>query len=518
MHWSRLVDMPLALMMLALKPFVGAAAAEATAITIWPILLLAPALLLVGRIGRTLAGNNGAVAALLLSAMSVPALVHYQPGSIDHHNLQILLTLAATHWAMRLESGWRNGFLAGLSAAASLAVGLEMLPALAAIGAAAAVMLVVRGAPMSRPALSFGLSLAGCTAALSVVLVPPGTYMRPVCDALGGPVLLLAAGAGLAMAAFALAAARLASPLARIAAGIACVAPVAGAVAYCFPDCLGAPYGMVDPLVQKLWLATVSETIPVGKALRTMPQESFAVFGFPILAMIGGALCLWRCEARLRLPFAVATAAILAHFCVSLWEIRGASAAALASAPVLAAALALALEARKVSTALRLTIAALVVSPISLLCAGGAFAAAFVPGAKEEVADGNAPASCPHIGDAVPLAALPAGRVMTFIDLGPSILAETAHTVYAAPFHRNSDGNSAMLKIMMGAPDAARAMLVAKKADYLAICPGAPEQYNIGKFAPDGLAMRLQRGERFGFLQPQALEGNGHIKVWKVVP
>ena len=515
MHWSRLVDAPLALMILALRPFIGTTAAEAVTIVAWPLLLIGPALFFVGRIARHLAGPAAGLAALILAAMSLPALVHYQPGSIDHHNLQIVLTLGLTYGAMRLEDGWRYGLLAGLCAALSLAVGLEMLPALAAVGAVVALMTVLRGPAMAGPARSFGLALAGCTALLSAVLVPPGSYGDAVSDALGGPILLLAVGAGLALLGLAVAARRLASPIARAAVGLACLAPTLAAFVLLFPDSLHSPYGTVDPLVDKLWLHAVSETISVSQALRKMPQESFAIFGFPILAMGAGALCLWRCGPRIRLPFAVASAAVLAHFAVSLWEVRGASAAALAAAPVLAAGIVLALEARRLTTTLRVMLATLLVSPVSLLCAGGAFAA-FAPAPPAPESEAAEPKPCPRIADAAPLAGLPQGRVMAFIDLGPAILATSSHSVYAAPFHRNNDGNSAMFRIMMGSAEEARSLLQAKGADYLAICPGSPEQANITKFAPDGLAARLARGESLEFLQPISLPGPGLVKAWRV--
>jgi hypothetical protein len=275
---------------------------------------------------------------------------------------------------------------------------------------------------------------------------------------------------------------------------------------------------MVDPLVDKLWLSTVSETIPLAKTLRTLPRESFDIFGFPLLGLISGALCLRYCGPRLRLPFAVSSAAILAHFCISLWEVRGASAAALAAAPVLAAGLALLLEARRMTTTLRLLIATMIVSPLSLVGAGGALAAAFVTLPAAPIKTPSDVQPCLHVADAAPLAALPQGKVMSFIDLGPFILAETRHSVYAAPFHRNNDGNNAMLRIMMGTSDEARTLLHERKADYLAICPGAPEQGNVTLFAPDGLAARLARGESFNFLQPLALDGPGLVKAWKVLP
>src|SRR6202000_3295322 len=66
---------------------------------------------------------------------------------------------------------------------------------------------------------------------------------------------------------------------------------------------------------------------------------------------------------------------------------------------------------------------------------------------------------CQSLSTIASLKALPKGRVMATIDLGPAILAETDHEVFAAPYHRNNDGNLAMLKLMVAQPASAEQML-----------------------------------------------------------
>ncbi|MEO1487879.1 MAG: hypothetical protein AAFR88_00365 [Pseudomonadota bacterium] len=58
MHWSRLVDLPLALIMLVLTPFLGAANAELAALVITPLLVLGVAMLLAARITWRLIGEE----------------------------------------------------------------------------------------------------------------------------------------------------------------------------------------------------------------------------------------------------------------------------------------------------------------------------------------------------------------------------------------------------------------------------------------------------------------------------
>ena len=82
--------------------------------------------------------------ALLLALVGVPAYQQFTPGRIDHHNVQIALTLlavAATVWSDRKRwAATAAGALSGLA----LAIGFESLPYLAACGAAFALRYVRR--------------------------------------------------------------------------------------------------------------------------------------------------------------------------------------------------------------------------------------------------------------------------------------------------------------------------------------------------------------------------------------
>ena len=127
-------------------------------------------------------------------------------------------------------------------------------------------------------------------------------------------------------------------------------------------------------------------------------------------------------------------------------------------------------------------------------------------GAPRPVVITDGPGTCRRAADYAALKRLPPGRVLGFIDAGPFVLMETPHAVLAAPYHRNIQGNTAMLDAFLGAPDAAR--LKALAVDYVAFCPGAPERYNYAAAAPAGLAASLSRGELPKFLERVALDGN----------
>src|SRR5262249_35676887 len=126
--------------------------------------------------------------------------------------------------------------------------------------------------------------------------------------------------------------------------------------------------------------------------------------------------------------------------------------------------------------------------------------------------------TCRNVSSLAPLASLPSGRIVAPIDLGPGVLAATGHSVFAAPYHRNNDGNRVMIDVMMATPIEARRILRERGADYVALCRGSLELMELADMAPGGLAARLARGDVPDFLQPVELNGAGSLAAWRVRP
>jgi hypothetical protein len=105
---------------------------------------------------------------------------------------------------------------------------------------------------------------------------------------------------------------------------------------------------------------------------------------------------------------------------------------------------------------------------------------------------------------------------MAPIDLGPAILAATGHEIFAAPYHRNNDGNLAMIQAMLAPPQAARGVLTDRHVTYVVICRGGPDQADFLKLAPDGLAARLGRGDTPDFLEPLTRDPAANLSIWRM--
>ncbi len=97
MHWSRLVDLPIASMITLFSPFAAPETAERIALTLWPLILVLPLLYGIGRASLHLGGRPAMVAGLVLGTIIIVCGLKFRPGAIDHHNVQmslIALTIA----------------------------------------------------------------------------------------------------------------------------------------------------------------------------------------------------------------------------------------------------------------------------------------------------------------------------------------------------------------------------------------------------------------------------------------
>jgi hypothetical protein len=516
MHWSRVVDVPLAALILLLRPLIGTHGAETVTLFLWPLLLFAAALVLVAAIARQMSGRvtNAQITAVVLAVLSAPALIHFRPGAIDHHNAQIVLLLALVLLTSQIEQSAGKAALGGLVASLSLAIGIEMLPAIAAIGLAVVGLFIWRGASVSRQIGAFGAALAASSLLLAPALLPLPSLALPVCDAFGGPVLLLVTGGGISLMIM-VGIDRLHSTLRlRLATGAATAIALVSAFLSLFAGCIASPYAQLDPLVTSFWVDQVVESMSLATMLQLTPQKVLGFYGFPLMTMGFAAAALIQSNPPGRFRWIVGIMTLAALIGLSFWEMRAAAAASMVAAPIFAASLVILWP--TLAPGRSLVLLALAVSPASFAALGLSAKPLIDQVFKPQMTIAERDAStCQTVSDVASMTQLPKGRVMAPIDLGPMILADTDHAVFAAPYHRNNDGIVAMLKLMLAPGPTARQILSDRRVDYVVTCSAAPEQ-DLVNLAPDGLAARLGRGETPDFLEPLDLDPTHKISVWRV--
>lgn len=510
MHWSRLVDLPIAAAMLVLDPFFAPGTANRIAMTVVPLLTLLALMALAAELTRRVSDSERAKLALLLAPLSIPIVYQMRPLRIDHHGWQVVLAMAATTLLVGRATA-RNGALAGLSLAALVTISLEGLPIAVGITAIAAVAWAWQ--PERRSFLrALGASFFAAALTLHIATRGPGMF-GPACDAVSPAWLAVLGLSAVSLVAATLVGDRsLPVRLGMLVSGggLSLVALVLIA-----PNCLRGPFAMLDPLVYRVWYLNVAEGLPIW---RQDPAWSAITIGFPIVGLIGTIAAWRRSEGAVRTRWAILLAVLVFASALSLLVMRtGATANALALPGGAWALLAILERTRRVGSVLLRTLATagalLVASPG--LVAGALFAA--TPGSTSHPATtGPSHPVCQGVADVRALAPLPPSTLFAPIDVTPEIIAMTRHRAIAGGYHRNTGALHRVISGFTDSPDSARAEILASGATYLVACPGAVEMDIYRDIAPNGLWARLDRGERFAWLTPVPIAGSP-VLVWKIL-
>ncbi|WP_236960130.1 hypothetical protein [Methylobacterium durans] len=343
-HWSRLVDAPMAALLLLLTPLTGQALALGLTAAFWPPVLLTLYAVVLHRGVRTDFGPQTAMLAIVAALQTFGLTLQFAPGRVDHHNVQLFAMLGLALCVIR--GGGRAGTVAGLVTALSLAVGLEALPFIA-VGALFLMIDWVRRGRERLPAfLGFGASLAVAAPFLYALQTAPHLWPVAACDALSPPWLWLAAGGGLTALTCAATDRRLATPRARLAfAGMLGILVVAGFAAF-YPACLGGPFTGMPRLVKEKWLDTVNEMISLRSFVAQQRWEIFAFYPSLLVASVVATVRAHRGAPEHRRYFAVAALFLWPGLAIGIVQFRGTyipmGILPLVAAPVFARAIALA--------------------------------------------------------------------------------------------------------------------------------------------------------------------------------
>ncbi|MHA6730182.1 hypothetical protein [Devosia sp. A369] len=518
LHWSRLVDLPLALLVLLFTPLIGADLALVGAGYVWPMALLAALLWISAKLAYRLVGPEGVLPALVLPVLSPAITAEFTPGRVDHHNVIILLTLALVWTAIEAVRRPRFALLCGFVAATALAIATESLPPIAA---AILVMglLWVGNPAQGRTMRWFGQAFALGSLVHLAIFRPPARWLEAACDVISPIYVAVALVVG---AVFTIASLvpppRAAWQRLALLGGLALLGM--GAVALAYPQCLRGPYGELDPWLQANWIAEIIEARPWSTAVIELPAYALAV-GLPALLATGVVLWrLWQVPEQ-RAEWAVLLVFLLGTALVMLAQVRGAR---LAIMPGIPAAAWLIVSARhRYLAAPRLgQIAGLVLSWLAfsgvILALVVMLAVNLIPSRAQQVTearDNKEPCLVPSAF--ADLAALPPERVMTPIDLGAHLLLYTPHEVVSAPYHRNQQGVRDTFRFFNDPIADARAILDERGIGLVVLCPGMAELHGLPGRAEDSFANLYAAGKLPPWLHDVSLP-DSPLQVFAVLP
>lgn len=518
LHWSRLIDVPIAALVLALTPFVGPSAAAIGAGYAWPLLLLFVLLWLSARLALRLVGPEGVLPALVLPVLSPAITAEFTPGRVDHHNVVVLLILAMTLTAIEAIRRPRAALLCGLLAATALAIATESLPG---IVAAVFVMGMIWVVDPARGTTTRGFGLAFAVGAMVHLALarPPSRWLEIACDMIS-PVYV---GGALVVGAIFGQVTLLPAPRtvwARFGLLGALGLSGGGTIAAAYPECLGGPYGQLDPWLLQHWIGAIVEAKPWAASLFDIPAYAIAV-GIPVLLAILVVLWrLWRVPEG-RAEWAMLLVFLLATGLVMLVQLRGARLAVMPAIPA-AAWLILAMRQRylarpRVLPALGLASAWLAFSGLVLAIAV-TMLVNLSPGRAQQVAAARAGKEpCLVPAAFADLRAMPPERIMSPIDLGAHLLLETPHSVVAAPYHRNEAGVLDAFHFLNEPIGTARTVLDKRGIGLVVTCPAMAEMQGMGETADDSFVRLSEAGNLPHWLADVSLPGSP-LKVYAVLP
>ena len=511
-HWSRLVDLPIAGIKLLLMPFIGGRSAEMVAVAVAPLLPMLVTMLALAVTVRRLVDRRAYLIAVALLACAGSAKGMWAPLRIDHHGWQLAM-LALSLVALTDPKRARGGVLLGVATALSLAIGMEMLLYLAIAGGVTVLRWII-DREQARRLFAYGASLGG-GCAFAFLVFASYANRAPVCDALS-PVWLSAMVLAGAIA-VGLAWLNPEKAMMRLAAAAILGAGLAAAFALAWPDCLGR-LERSSPELDRLWLSKVREAMPVW---RHGARTAAMIVTLPIAGLIGYALMLWthRRDADRLIPWAAVALPALLAAALLLWQTRAGPAAQLLSIP---GATALAWVAIRWLMSREMMLARVIGVVVAFMIISG-LATGYVSQLFPERAStyrqtvNIANARCPSLAALRPVAQQPPGTVLTFVDLGPRLITVTPHNAIAGPYHRNGQQIVDVMHAWRGDEANALATVRRYRVAYVLICPNLSESTIYRSEAPNGFYAQLHRGKVPSWLAPVPLPADSPYRMWRVV-
>lgn len=510
MHWSRLVDLPIAGLILLLRPLLGTHLAEIVASVSVPLLTLWVILWGFYTGIKPLLGIPRSLLAAALLVTSFPILIQTVPLRIDHHAWQIAMATGLLLGLLHPDAR-KGGWIMGGAIAIWLDISSEGLPYAAFAGAVLALRYAARPEEGPRLFRYVGLLAGG---SLALLLLTHGVRAGLVdhCDAMSpvylGPLLLLAGVMALIHRV-----AGDASALRRLAPVALGGAAAAGLFLLDGGACLAGPFRTLDPLVYTYWYLGVSEGRPIWEQTPSIIGIEYA----PIfVGLLGLALATWAEKDReRRFQWLSLDALALGAAAVAIMVLRATSVVQLLALPGLAWIIA-ALHGRIRAIPL-MTARVLVSCSLAALSPVGIALIANESIAKLTHAKPPRPFAMAYSHAEIgALGALPTSTLFAEIDISPDILLRTPHSVIATGHHRNALGIGKVIGAFIAPPEKALPIILSTRARYVVLAPDINETGRYKHVAPNGLMARLMKGRPPTWLTPVHLPHIRNLKVYRI--
>lgn len=505
MHWSRLVDAPILVFYgLALWLTGSIETAETFAKFAWPATTLFIALLGVNVACNRMHRPNMRVPATIIAATCFMTIGIFNPGALDHHNIQVALSI----WLVALLLPSANHEVAaytgaGIVAILMLAIGMETLPYVTVAGVWVALAFLF-GVASSKSVQAFGLAFALTSVAILILTVRPAAFLAEYCDAYSIFHLGMSCAGGFGLAA----ASRFANSFsARLMGLVAAAILIVAILTIAFPQCLSNPLSALDPKLIEFWLEGVVETRSIADLWKSDPYALFGMFGMAIVGLIASIYLTISNSGTVRSFATLCAGMLIAAICVTAWQQRGSMfAASFAILPL--AFVVTDLRARYQQTdSLGALLKMAGVGIVSfnmfwwILGANAAKIFSDAPTLQEQAASASPRDYCYTEDVYEILADQPKGVVLGATDIGASILSYTHHRALAGPYHRNTEGNLVMIEALLASPNDAEGIIEDAGVTIIADCVNSVDARDFKRAEPKGLQAALHNQNIPAYLQ-----------------
>lgn len=511
MHWSRLVDLPIAASVLLFRPLLGPHGAEMGALLIVPGLTLALLLSALYWALRPHLKRAGALLSCALFASSAPVLMQFAAMRIDHHAWQIVL-MAMVMGGTLHSSSRRGGLVAGCAMAVWLNVSAEGLPFAVLTGGVLAVRYAFDATEWPR-CITYLWTLIVVSTALLLLTHGWSHGLEPYCDSVSPAYLL-----PMAVVPVAITAGRLlvgtANPERRLLTMAVGAGAAVGVFALTAEHCFSGPFGALDAQVRRFWYEVVSEGLPIweqdnGVALMILLPALVGVTGYCFAVR-------QEVDVGRKRDWVTLLALTVGAIVVSMLVARAMSIAHVLAVPGNAwLMLVLCKRARRLDAALLrvpATAASLTLfAPLITVAASTALLpknpAVNSVDAKSYIAN--------EVNELAALNSIAPATLFAPIDLGAHVLLLTRHSIIASGHHRNTRGMKLVITGFVASPEEAHAIVSSTSAAFV-LMVRSRETDNYRKASPGSLAARLWADEPPDWLTPVSVPGLKTLRLYRV--
>ena len=514
MHWSRWVDVPIAVMFLIGSAFLNPEHADQFAFIATPILLLAVLMAVMASVTRKLSNGTAALFAIFLIPTFPLLMRQFLPGRIDHHSWQILMAALAL-WGVLHKGQIKAAVIIGVAMGFWMHVSIEGLPFAAAFGALLAFwhffpQFSAQGARDIR--LQWFAAALTISSALLLVSTRNGAALATVyCDAVAWPLIaamaICTAGAVIAVRLFE----RRTLALLTVA-----IAAALGAAIYISASgsCALDPFGNLSPLVRSFWHETITEGLPIHRQAAAIITVLLFV---PLVACLTLGATWAKYDDALKMQWGTLAFLLLFATLMSFYVQRTGAVAQLFAVPLFGVlALVIVDRVKRIEMMpLRVLVTAfslVCILPMTAFFAGSlAFAA---PKKHEAIVAEKSLRPC----STTELARVPKGIIFTTMAAGPDMLFHTEHSVFVSGYHRNHVQMDRLIAMMLGDARSAEKLLRAAAIDYVVICPSHFETKSYLAAGHTNFAASLLSPSPPEWLLPVAGFEDSAMRVYRLAP